>query len=236
MAAFFFTSEVISNQKLNYKFRLIQFKLKNSEPFQFKPGQFVVFKIGQSIYRSYSIASHPSKLPNWQILADITPGGPASTLIKNLKQGQEIQHSSARGVFFLKEKPSPYNIMTATGCGLASIIPMVEQLLQKNKKRVNLIWGLRYEKDICFLTWLKSFTDNSNFSYQIVLSKTSTSWSGPKGHLTALLLETIKKVPQKELSTYLCGSQSMINDVKAALEKINFSKNSIYFERYYSSD
>lgn len=233
MAAFFFTSEAISNKKLNYKFRLIQFRLKDSKKFQFKPGQFIVLKIGHSVYRSYSIASHPSKLPNWQILADITPGGPGSTFLKNLKQGQEIQHSSARGIFILNMEPSACDIMAATGCGLASIVPMVEELLQKNHKKVNLIWGLRYEKDICFLNWFKSFIGNRNFSYQIVLSKPPTSWPGTKGHLTTPLLEFTRTIPQKKLNTYLCGSQSMINDVIDALQRINFAKDRIYFERYY---
>lgn len=233
MAAIFFTSEVISNKKLNYKFRLIKLKFEESQDiFQFKPGQFTVLKIETGVYRSYSIASHPSKLPYWQILVDITPGGPGSTLLKKLKKGQNIQHSSAKGAFYLRIKSNAYNIMAATGCGIASIIPMIEELLRKDKK-IYLFWGLRYKKDICYINWLKTLARNQNFSYQIVLSKPQISCSGITGHLTAPLIEFASTMPQKKLSAYLCGNRSMISDVINALRVIISDKKRIHFESYY---
>lgn len=234
MGAIFFDSEVVANQKLNYKFHLIKLRLKNSkEKFNFTPGQFVVIKMGPSLYRSYSVASNPDKLPYWQLFIDITPGGPGSTFLKNLKPGQIIQHSLGKGTFVLKQRPAPYNIMAATGCGLASIIPMVENLLQQTNKKVLFLWGLRYQKDLCFLDWLDSLTHDVNFNYQIVLSKPSASWKGAKGHLITLLLKLVSSMPKNKQNIYLCGNQLMINDVKLILQTINFAEDKIYFERYY---
>lgn len=234
MAATFFDSEVIENQKLNYKFHLIKLRLKkNKEIFNFHPGQFVVIKIGDSLYRSYSVTSNLDELPEWRIFADITPGGPGSIFLKNLIPGQKIQHSSGKGIFILKEEPASYNIMAATGCGLASLIPMTEKVLQQTDKKVVLIWGLRYQKDLCLLDWLNSLTNNSNFSYKIVLSKPSDNWQGAKGHLTTLLLKLVNGIPSKEQDIYLCGNKLMINDAKSLLQTMNFSQDRIYFERYY---
>lgn len=233
MPTIFLTSKVISNKKLNDKFHLLLFALEDNQIFDFKPGQFTILKIDSDIYRSYSMASHPSKLPHWQILVDITPCGPGSTFLKNLKSGQVIQHSTAKGIFTLPKKPTYYNIMAATGCGLASIIPMIEDLLLKNKQKVFLFWGLRYKKDLCLLDWLQSLTDNRNFSYQIVLSEPPASWYGTIGHLTTPLVRFASTIPLEKLSAYLCGNQSMITDVKDALQKIIFDKKRVYFERCY---
>lgn len=242
MSAILFDSEVIFNKKLNYKFHLIQFRLKKSkEIFNFQPGQFIVIKIGPSLYRSYSVASNPNELPRLRLLVDITPGGPGSTFLKNLTVGQQIQHSSGKGTFILRKGPAAYNIMAATGCGLASLIPMTEKLLQQvneqvlplGKRKVVLIWGLRYQKDLCLLDWLNSLTSNVNFSHQIVLSKPSKNWKGAKGHLTTLLLKFVSSMPQNKQNIYLCGNQSMINDVKLKLQAIDFTPDQIYFEKYY---
>ena len=56
-------SFVIENRVLNSKFRLIKFKL-NDGIWHFRPGQFVVIKITDKIFRDYSIASLPEQLLN----------------------------------------------------------------------------------------------------------------------------------------------------------------------------
>lgn len=233
MAAKLFQSEVATNQKLNYKFHLIRLRLvENQELFNFQSGQFLIIKIGSSVYRSYSVASQPTKLPDWQLFVDVTPGGPGSTYLKTLKPGQIIQHSDGRGTFVIKKKAASYNIMAATGCGIASIIPLTEELLQSNNK-VLLLWGLRYQKDLCLIEWLKSISDNLNFSYKIVLSKPSVNWEGIKGHITDVFLKEVRSVPFYKQNIYLCGNQAMINDVKSLLQKINFIPDRLFFERYY---
>ncbi|MDO8573965.1 MAG: FAD-binding oxidoreductase [Candidatus Daviesbacteria bacterium] len=232
MAAVFFSSEVISNKKLNYKFNLIKLKVLDKEKFIFEPGQFTVIKIGPSLFRSYSFASHPSKLPSWEILADITPAGPGSKFLESLKTGQIVQHSSAKGIFSLDGDRVGINVMAATGCGLASMIPMIEELLKNSRNKILLFWGLREEKDLCLLDWLNAKTKNPNFSYQLVLSKPSALWKGITGHLVEPLVKFVGSVPAKKLYTYLCGNKSMIIDAQEALEKINFAKERIYYERY----
>lgn len=234
MAINLFNSEVIANEKLNYKFHLIKFRLrKSNEVFSFQEGQFVVILVGSSVYRSYSIASKAEELPEWRLLVDITPGGPGSTFLKNLKVGQKIQHSSGKGAFTLNKKPSPLNIMIATGCGIASLIPMTEKLLQQRNKKTVLFWGLRFKKDICMFEWLNSFSSNASFNHQIILSKPSKDWNGAKGYVTDLLADLIKSISLKDLDIYICGNKLMINDVKSLLQTIDFAEERMHFERHY---
>lgn len=233
MAAYFFTSEVISNQKLNDKFYFLKFRLQDYKKFEFQSGQFVVIKLASNLYRNYSIASRPTKLPYWQLLHDVTPNGPGSRFLKSLKPGQKIYHSSTRGIFTLQSNSVTNHILAATGAGLASIIPILEELLQKTNHNVYLFWGLRYQKDLCFLDWLKSLENNPCFRYQIILSQPDSSWTGKRGHLVSPLVRLVQNLPQDDLDIYLCGNQGMISGVNDALTKIKFAGDKINFERYY---
>ena len=136
--------EVVRNEVLNDKFNLLT--LRCQDKLNFNIGQFVLLSIGKSINRAYSLASCPHELPFWKIFVDITPGGPGTTYLKNLKKGDIIQTGHPTGQFTLSLTGETY-IFGATGCGIAPFLPMIETLLD-NHKKVCLYWGLRYKKEV----------------------------------------------------------------------------------------
>lgn len=237
MALNFIKSKVLENTKLNYKFHRIRFELSEEADFIFKPGQFVVVKVSDGIFRSYSVASLPEQLPTWEIFIDITPDGPGCRFLKNLKKGAVIETTTPRGIFTLGDANVKHHILTATGCGLASILPMTETVLnRKDGSRVHLLWGLRFEKDIVPIQqeildrWTKQYP---NFSYDIVLSKPEGKWDGKTGHTTNYIVDLVKTLSPDLASVYLCGNQGLVTDVKEALQNIDFPEERLYFERYY---
>lgn len=228
-------SSVIRNQVLNYKYNFVT--LKTTEPaFTCKAGQFVALKVSDIIFRSYSIASIPERLPEWNMFVDITPQGPGTTYIKNLQPEDTVETTKPAGVFTLEQDSDNY-IFGATGCGIASIKPMIEQLLSNhlsNPPNIYLFWGLRYEKDLVWQElWQSLQKDYSNFHYQIVLSKPEGKWLGKTGHIQFPLIELVKKLPDNQTGIYLCGSSEFINETKQTLFQINFPPKQIYFEKYY---
>lgn len=235
MAAFY-KSKVVSNQKLNYKFHLLRFQLQgNPDLFQFKAGQFVAVKVGRQTFRSYSVASSPNALPFWEIFVDTTPQGPGSCYLQSLKVGDLVEATGPKGVFTLEENPALYSLMVATGCGLASIRPMVKELLRQNpQSHIFLLWGLRFSKDIVLLDELKSWEEQyPNLRCELVLSKPEVKWSGKTGHVTQHLASIVKTLPPHQTHIYLCGNSSMIEDVNKTLKEVNFPLDQIFFERYY---
>lgn len=235
MAIKFVQSEVLENKPLNYKFHLLRFKLKgkDTKAFSFKAGQFILVTVEDSLFRAYSIASSPKQLPFWEILIDITPNGPGCKYLKTLKPGDEIMTSTPKGVFALEEDGSTNIIMGATGCGLASIKPIVEEILSEGKN-MHLYWGLRQEEDIFDRSFLENWKSlNPNFQYEIILSKPKSVTNGKTGHINLHMVELIKSLPKGTTSVYLCGNSEMIADVKSQLEKINFPEERVYFERHY---
>jgi len=203
--------------------------------FSFKAGQFVVVKISKSVYRAYSIASIPENLPFWEILVDITPGGPGSRFLKKLNPGETIKTSSAKGNLTLKDDKSNNFIFAATGCGIVSMKPIIEELFaQRSQKKIYLFWGLRYQKDIFSQELLDNWQkDHSNFHYKIILSQSENGWPGKGGHVNNYVINLAKNLSFKKTSCYLCGNQKMIEDLKQRLMRIGFPENKIYFEKYF---
>lgn len=234
MAIKFVSSEVLENKTLNYKFHLLRFKLLgNKKAFLFKPGQFILVKVEDSLFRAYSIASSPRQLPNWEILIDITPNGPGCKYLKSLKPGDIIETSTPKGIFALEKDGSKNIIMGATGCGLASIKPIVEEILDEGKN-MYLYWGLRHEEDIFDKSFLENWkSSNPNFEYEIVLSKPKGVPAGKTGHINSHMIEHIKSLPPELTSVYLCGNNEMIAEVKSRLAEMNFPQERVYFERHY---
>lgn len=228
----FLQSKVIANKKLTDKFHHLRFELQG-EPFAFRSGQFVVVKVGENLYRSYSVASTPQTLPHWEIVIDTSPDGPGSRYFGSLKEGEVVQTTTPRGIFTLEDDGAECMVLGATGCGIASIKPMTEELLNKSGQEIYLLWGLRFEEDLFFIDLLESWKEKyPNFHYEVVLSKPGGGWSGKKGHITEHLEEYLKGQYPKKISVYLCGSGEMIKDVQDACERLQFPCDRIYFEKY----
>jgi len=218
--------KVVSNEVLNDKFNLIT--LKASDRLNFKIGQFVLVNVGKNINRAYSLASLPEELPFWKIFVDITPGGPGTTYLKNLNVGDIIQTHNPSGQFLLSKSAENY-IFAATGCGIAPFLPMIEVLLNNNK-RVYLIWGLRHIREITLKERFKLWSKNKGFSYQIVLSQPEGPWQGKVGHIPPLLLGKAKSLRKDSLKIYLSGSNDFIREASNLLQNNKINARKIHFE------
>ncbi|MFC1710266.1 FAD-dependent oxidoreductase [Patescibacteria group bacterium] len=220
---------VIDNKKLNSKFHLLTFRVKSSS-FTFKPGQFIMLEVAKGVPRAYSIASMPNTLPLWNMLVDITPGGPGTTYLKNLKKKDRIKTTEPTGQFVLG-KETQTHIFAATGCGIAPFIPMIESLLGNN---IHLIWGLRNYEDITLKSTLSSWKRKSkNFSYDIVLTNPPRVWKGKTGRINKHVEDKIKSLKGRGVSVYLSGSSDFVIDAKSIINKNGIPLNSIHSEACY---
>lgn len=227
-----FEQEVVLNRKLNEKFILITLKSKNPK-FSFKTGQFTSIKIKKNILRCYSFASLPENLPFWKIFVDLTPGGPGTVFLKNLKKGDLIKTLDPRGHFLLMKKYKKY-IFAATGCGIAPFLAMIKALIRTKDKKIFLFWGLRYKKDIVLTKLLQSYTKlNSNFSFEVILSKPEGKWQGKSGYLQNFIIDKIDQVGQKDMAIYLSGSREFIVQSIQLLKQKKFPIKKIYTELCY---
>ena len=225
---------VVFNKKLNGKFNLIKLRVKKGK-FNFQPGQFIRLKISNSIFRYYSISSSPDILPFWQMFVDITPGGPSTSYIRQLNKGDTIETSLPTGEFVYKKDGSKNIILAGTGCGIAPLLPILQTGLKDNQiKKIILLWGLRFKKDIVLESYLKQITkNNAKFRYQIILSQPEEKWTGNTGHVQKYIVKNTKILLPKETSVYLSGSGEFIKESLNALKRIKPALAQIYLEKCY---
>jgi len=229
----FLTHKVISNTVLNRKFNLIKLRSLNPDLFAFKAGQFVSVKVGDNIFRSYSISSGPSQLPHWDIFVDITPGGPGTTYLKSLKRNQTIETSKPIGNFLLNKRFKNY-IFGATGCGIAPFVPMIRELIQTKGKNTVLIWGLRSENDIPRINFFKTHKKAGQYLFpNIILSKPTKKWSGNTGHVNSHIIKACLDLPKSNTCIYLSGSNDFVISIKKQLLKLKRPSRVIFHEACY---
>ncbi len=231
-----FKATVCRVRDLTHDVREIDLRLVEPSKITFKAGQFLSFEVGQdekkrTIIRPYSIASPPSKVDVITLLFNLVPGGPGSTYLFSLKEGDDTQFKGPTGAFYLRDDPARDLLFVATGTGIAPLRSMFFTLAERGFPRpVTFFWGLRSRRDLYYQdeleAWARAYP---NFSFITTLSRPENGWSGERGRVTPLVEKRIASV--QNLAVYLCGNEGMLQDVTAVTQKKGLCP--IYREKYY---
>lgn len=231
-----FTAEVSRIQDLTYDVRAIELRLLDPPTMTFKAGQFVSFEVpkeGQPrpVTRPYSIASPPEQQDRILLVLNLVQGGPGSSYLFSLREGERTSFKGPAGAFYLREDGTKDVLFVATGTGIAPIRSMILAQLQRDPDRpVTLFWGLRSQRDLYWQDELTSFAaTHPRFAVVTTLSRPEPGWQGASGRVTALVEERISSV--RNLAVYLCGGSAMIKDVTARINAKGLCP--IYREKYY---
>lgn len=205
------------------------------EVIDFIPGQFVSLKVNDgNLRRAYSVASLPGS-KTVDLVIDVSPMGVGSKYVLGLKVGDEVDILGVLGKFVVESSVlnSKEIVFLGTGTGVVPFKPMIEDLL-KNKHyqgQVNLIWGMRYEKD---LYWVKEIDklqrDYYNFHFEVALSRPGEDWPGMRGHVG----DVVEKLncDWKNSYAYLCGNMEMIMEMKVVFISKGVPEEKIIYERF----
>lgn len=199
------------------------------EQFDFKAGQFVQFLIPGSekvIPRSYSLSSSPRE-NKIEFCVKLLENGIASAHFRSMQTQEEVDIKGPLGRFVTREHYEKLTFI-ATGVGLAPIMGIITDELEfkKTNKPVQLIFGVRSEKDIFWKDKLDGFAQKyPNFSYVMCLTQPSESWTGAQGRVTEFLKEI-----DPTSDYYMCGSAAMVMDARALLAEAKIPSAQIHFE------
>lgn len=205
---------------LTHDVREITFRLIDPKDITFKAGQFVSFEmlhptLNKPVTRPYSIVSPPDRRDHVTLLLNLVPGGPGSTYLFGLKEGDEARFKGPAGSFYLKEEGERDLLFVATGTGIAPFRCMLDHLFEQGFSRsVTLYWGLRSQRDLYYQQEFEALAKrHENFSFTTTLSRPEPGWQGAAGRVTKLVEERVSSVAG--LSLYLCGNSGMISEVSA---------------------
>lgn len=228
-----FKSTLVYKERVSCKVWEARLDLNEPAEMQFYAGHNVMFYVGHNINRSMSIGSPPSESKKLTFYYDVSPLGPGSRWMINLKMGDTVEFMGPIGAFRFDGESPRKKVMIATGTGIAPFRAMALDYLNKGGKgEIVIFWGLRYEEDIFLTRELDELTRQyPNFHYNLTLSKPTSAWAGGRGRVTDHIYTELGELTHCDF--YLCGSKNMIDEVHDALIAKNVPEQQINKELFY---
>ncbi len=217
--------------------------------FDFKPGQFVTFKLpiesakNQSVMRSYSISSSPSRPHTLDITVkrvaaaspDLPPGIASNWLHDNLAVGTTLPIQGPFGQFNCVDHPADKLLLISAGSGITPMMSMAQWLSDRAANTdITFIHAARTPHDIIFrqrLELLAAQHPNFNLAFTLTKSTPAIAWSGYRGRLNSALLNAI--CPDfAERTAFTCGPAGFMSSTKALLTAAGFPLENYYEESF----
>jgi propane monooxygenase reductase subunit len=201
-------------------------RLRPSEPFEFKPGQYVDIKIpGTEHHRSFSMANTDSATLEFMIKQ--YPGGKFSGLLGSLHAGDELEVTGPYGVFTLRPSSPRRLLFIGGGAGMAPILSLLRSLKETGSERAAAYYyGARTEADLFALEELGSL----NCGFVPALSEDSNGWKGESGLITDVVSRLEGDIA--EVDAYVCGPPPMVEAAIALLEAKGVPEAHIYYDKF----
>ncbi|PCI51158.1 MAG: phenylacetic acid degradation protein [Alphaproteobacteria bacterium] len=213
--------------------------------YQFNAGQYLTLKTvidGEDTRRSYSICSglYDNEL---RVAVKKIKGGLFSCFANDvLKKGDMLDVMTPMGNFFtpLDTAHKKHYVGFAAGSGITPLISIIRTILvHEPKSTFTLVYGNKTRKSIIFREGLIDLKNSfiSRFNMINILSREDQDIDLFSGRITG---EKAMQVMDKLIpgsgadEVYLCGPESMINDVSATLKSRGMSKENIHFELFTS--
>lgn len=185
--------------------------LEGEDNFEFEAGQYVSVKVGEKgERRDYSITGKEGE-KRIALLVDVGPGGVGSKFFENVKEREVVEILGPVGKFVVRDEDEKL-MMMATGSGIAPIKMMVEEEVKKGKS-IWLVWGMRYERDVFWEEMFRKWEEeNSNFKFDLVLSRAGEEWKGRRGYVQEVVGEKLEE--WKKAGFYICGRKETVEKVE----------------------
>ncbi len=216
--------------------------------FNYQPGQFVTLNLnidGNSVKRSYSISSTPSRPHSLEITVKRVPapseepkapkGRVSNWLHDNMKVGSQIEINAPMGKFTNFANPSTKLLLISAGSGITPMMSMSRWICD-TVSQVDLVFlhSARSPQDIIFRQELEMMTSRyPNFKLAITVTRPvpGQPWYGYTGRINETILPAI--APDfKDRTVYVCGPNLFMEATKELLQKINFPMENYYEESF----
>lgn len=113
---------------------VLQLTVSFTEPFAFRPGQWVNFRFPEGVSRAYTIASAPQRPDAVQLCVRVGPGRGGESLRK-LEAGAEVTIDGPYGDFLVPENDHRGLVLLAGDVGIAPVRSIVLDLLATHDPR-----------------------------------------------------------------------------------------------------
>lgn len=243
MAVKTFPVELAWTKMLTPKVKHLAFKRTDGDALNYTPGQFISIHFeheGKALRRSYSVATIPGESDLIEFAISYVPGGPASELLMNLKEGDKLDFSGPYGRLVLRDEPLQRLFLMATGTGVTPyrcMLPTLHDLMQQNPElKIILLLGVQYRQDQLYAEEFLQFQQqHPNFEFRIYFSRDELPGQLKHEHKGYVqhAFDDFAMNPATDI-VYLCGNPHMIDDAFGILKDIGFEVQQVRREKYVS--
>ncbi|MGY0217433.1 FAD-binding oxidoreductase [Endozoicomonadaceae bacterium StTr2] len=198
--------------------------------FHFKPGQFVTLQLeieGETVYRTYTISSSPSKPYTLELTIKKVEGGQVSGwLLENLKPGDKVKAEGPGGEFNIIDHPAKKVLFLSAGCGITPMMSMSRWLRDTVADvDIHFIHSARTSYDIIFRHELdKTAQRYDNFKLDYVLENID-------GFLDAEKLQQLAP-DMHDRTIFVCGPAPYMTAVEQMVADSGFDMSRYFQESF----
>ncbi|MGI9221655.1 MAG: 2Fe-2S iron-sulfur cluster-binding protein [Woeseiaceae bacterium] len=212
------------------------------EEFTFLPGQHLPFQLeldGKKLRRTYSICSGPGE--DLEIGVRVQPGGRFSEYAANvLATGDEMSVMPPSGQFHLELDPQNANdyVGFAAGSGITPILAMIKSVLETEaNSRFILFYGNRKQSTTMFIEDLYALKNQylERLQLNFVFSQEEQEFEPMAGRLDGDKVRELYRhfgAGLRAKDCFVCGPDTMIQDVTEALLDLGMAKDHVHSERF----
>lgn len=191
----------------------------------FQAGQYINVFVeigGVRTSRPYSIASSPTQTGYYEItVRRVEDGFVSNYLLDELKPGDKLGASSPAGTFHYNPLFHGDRLaFIAGGSGITPFMSMIREAADKNlKRRIYLLYGSRTEDDVIYRLELEKIAAaHRNFTWDLIVSEPSPSFSGVKGFIDAALIK--ERLGDLDRMFFVCGPEAMYQYCQPQMAKL----------------
>lgn len=213
------------------------------EAFAFTPGQNLTLRAnfdGEEIRRSYSICSAPFEDKVSIAIKRVQDGLFSTWANKELRPGHTIECMAPSGSFGVAIEPASarHHIAFAAGSGITPVLSILKTVLREEpKSSFTLVYGNRASSSVLFKEELENLKDRyiDRFRLVFILSREQQDIDLFNGRINRAKTDQLFQLwidPTDIDVAYICGPQSMMEDVYVSLTDHGVAKECINRELF----
>ena len=207
-----------------------KFRFTRAPDFSYEAGQYIMAKMGATLFRFFSISSSPTETGYIEFTTRMS-GSDYKNALDMMKTGDSIHISGPFGRFTYNPEYKKI-VFLSGGIGITPIRSIMEYVSDKKiDADIVLLYGNKNEEGIAFKKDLDEISAGKNMKVIHVLSDPGPAWTGYRGYISKDIIA--KEVTDyMERQFYIVGPPGMVAALTKALDEMKIAKENIILENF----